>query len=287
MCFDDKARPPIAPIAGGALDARDMTLASADGTELMAFAARAAQPSGAGMVVLPDIRGLHTYYKELTERFAEAGLDSITLDYFARTAETNARDEGFDFAAHVPLTRWETTRADVAAAISYLRSDRGGNVQSVFAMGFCFGGQIALLLATTTQRLSGVIGFYGWPQGSPRRPTWPNRRHQRLHLPGPGPLRRRRRRYPSRGPRPLPPRPEPARRRARDEGLRRRPPQLLRPPPARLRRRLRRRLAPRTRFHQEAQLIRRFWFLVSRLSVLPPQPPPEMRNQKPETPLRP
>src|SRR3712207_1995226 len=101
MCFDDKARPPIAPIAGGALDVGDLRLTSADGTQLMAYAALAAQPSGAGMVVLPDIRGLHTYYKELAERFAEHGIDAIAIDYFARSAETDARDESFEFMPHV------------------------------------------------------------------------------------------------------------------------------------------------------------------------------------------
>jgi carboxymethylenebutenolidase len=173
MCFDDRASPPIAPIAGGALDARDLTLTSADGTRFMAYAARAANPSGAGMVVLPDVRGLHRYYKELVERFAEAGIDAIAIDYFARTADTDDRTESFDFQAHVPQTRPESTNADVAAAVAYLRSGEGGNVRSLFAMGFCFGGQIASLQAATSQGFSGVIPFYGWPDGSPRRPTWP------------------------------------------------------------------------------------------------------------------
>jgi carboxymethylenebutenolidase len=173
MCFDDRASPPIKPIAGGALDARDLTLTSADGTKFMAYAARAAKPSGAGMVILPDVRGLHRYYKELAERFAENGIDAIAIDYFARTAETDDRSESFDFQAHVPLTHPDTTNADVAAAVAYLRSEEGGNVQSVFAMGFCFGGQIASLQAASGQRFSGVIPFYGWPDGSPRRPFWP------------------------------------------------------------------------------------------------------------------
>ena len=40
MCFDHHARPHIAPVAGGATDARDLTLTSTDGTEVMAHAAR-------------------------------------------------------------------------------------------------------------------------------------------------------------------------------------------------------------------------------------------------------
>ena len=48
MCFDHDSRPPIAPIAGGALDSRELTLTAADGNRLTAFQARAADPTGAG-----------------------------------------------------------------------------------------------------------------------------------------------------------------------------------------------------------------------------------------------
>ena len=70
MCFDLDSRPPIAPIAGGALDSEELTLTASDGTRFSAFRARAAHPTGAGMIVLPDVRGLHAYYEELALRFA-------------------------------------------------------------------------------------------------------------------------------------------------------------------------------------------------------------------------
>ncbi|TMD32818.1 MAG: dienelactone hydrolase family protein, partial [Chloroflexi bacterium] len=62
MCFTTEARPPIPAIVGGALDSRELTLTAGDGNRLMAFEARAAEPGGAGIVVLPDVRGLHAYY---------------------------------------------------------------------------------------------------------------------------------------------------------------------------------------------------------------------------------
>src|SRR5574341_1205707 len=104
MCFDLDARPPIPPIAGGATDARDLVLTSADGTRFSAYAARATQRRGAGMIVLPDVRGLHRYYQELAERFAEAGVDAVAIDYFGRTAGLGSRGEGFDFMTHVGQT---------------------------------------------------------------------------------------------------------------------------------------------------------------------------------------
>ena len=86
MCVDDDSYPPIPPIAGGATDTRDLRLTSADGTRFMAFGARAAAPTGAGMIVIPDVRGLHRYYKDLATRFAEVGVDAVAFDFFARTA---------------------------------------------------------------------------------------------------------------------------------------------------------------------------------------------------------
>jgi len=172
MCFDADARPPIAPIAGGATDARDLVLTSADGTRFAAYAARAAQPTGAGMIVLPDVRGLHAYYRELALRFAEVGVDAVAIDYFARTAGIGDRGEGFDFLAHVPQTTPQTLQADIAAAAAALRSKEGGAVRSLFSVGFCFGGALAFLQAASDLGYAGVIGFYGWPLGLAR---WPDR----------------------------------------------------------------------------------------------------------------
>jgi carboxymethylenebutenolidase len=172
MCVDADSRPPIPPIAGGATDARDLRLTSADGTRFMAHAARATTPSGAGMVVIPDVRGLHPYYKELADRFAEAGIDAVALDFFARTAPSDDRGDSFDFMSQVGLTKPETLQADIAAAVAHLKSKDGGAVRSVFSVGFCFGGALSYLQAASGLGYAGVIGFYGWPLGLKR---WPDR----------------------------------------------------------------------------------------------------------------
>src|SRR5262249_10154613 len=145
MCVDADSRPPIPPIAGGSADTRDLRLTSSDGTRFMAHAARAGTSSGAGMIVIPDVRGLHPYYKELAARFAEAGVDAVAIDFFARTAPTDDRGEAFDFMAHVPQTKPDTLQADIAAAAAHLRSPQGGTVRALFSRGFCFGGALSYL----------------------------------------------------------------------------------------------------------------------------------------------
>jgi carboxymethylenebutenolidase len=172
MCVDNDSRPPITPIAGGSAGGKDLKLTSSDGTRFMAYVARAGKPTGAGMVVIPDVRGLHIYYKELADRFAEVGVDAVAIDFFARTASTEDRSDKFDFMSEVPKTKPETLQADIAAAAAYLRGKDGGQVRSLFAVGFCFGGALSYLQAASDLDYAGVIGFYGWPLGLKR---WPDR----------------------------------------------------------------------------------------------------------------
>jgi carboxymethylenebutenolidase len=166
MCYSDDARPPLPPIGGAAADQGDMTLTAKDGTKFMAYFARASEPTGAGMVVMPDVRGLHHFYKELAQRFAEAGIDSVAIDYFGRTAGIGDRSEGFEYMPHVEKTTQEEIAADVAAAIDYLRSRDGGAVKSVFTTGFCFGGSSSWNQSALQPALDGAIGFYGRPPRS-------------------------------------------------------------------------------------------------------------------------
>jgi carboxymethylenebutenolidase len=127
------------------------------------------EPSGAGMVVLPDVRGLHAYYRDLVLRFAEHGVDAIGIDYFGRTAGIGDRGPDFDWASHVPQTTYEAMRADVTAAVEHLRATT--DVTRVFTMGFCMGGRLAFLTDGFGLGLDGVIGFYGWPVGPSRNGT--------------------------------------------------------------------------------------------------------------------
>jgi carboxymethylenebutenolidase len=65
----------------------------------------------------------------------------------------------------VPRSTWAGLQADVRAAAAHLRASAG--VTTLYAVGFCYGGRLALLLASLPDlALDGVIGFYGWPVGT-------------------------------------------------------------------------------------------------------------------------
>ena len=166
MCFDPDARPPdlpadlaLPPLGGGAA-AELLELASADGARFSAALASSGRAGGAGVVVLPDIRGLSPFYVELAERFADAGHHAIALDPFGRTAGTGVRGEGFDHRPHV--------HADPRRAGAGRRRRRAGGARrrtgaaSVVVVGFCFGGMQAFLSAREPGiGFDGTVGFYG------------------------------------------------------------------------------------------------------------------------------
>ena len=156
MCFADGQLAPAAPGAGQAGDQRTLTLTAADGNVLMAHECRA--DSSIGIVVMPDIRGLHTYYRDLTVRLSEVGLNALAIDYFGRTADSDDRSDAFDWQAHIPQTTPEGVAADVAAAVEHLRSL---GIERVFTLGFCFGGGYSWRQSADTPGLDGCIGFYG------------------------------------------------------------------------------------------------------------------------------
>jgi carboxymethylenebutenolidase len=166
VCYEPTARPPLPPIAGGApfAGSEELVLEAADGNRFSAFSARAGDPQVPGVVILPDVRGLHPFYRDLAVRFAEAGAHATAIDYFGRTAGLAERGDEFDFMQHVAETSPDTVAQDVAAAIAHVRSDPGGAAAAVYTVGFCFGGRHSFNQAARAHGLSGVIGFYGFVQ---------------------------------------------------------------------------------------------------------------------------
>src|SRR6266568_2337146 len=130
----------VRPISGGA-GGEDTVLTSSDGATFRAFVAKASQ-GDAGVVIAPDVRGLHSFYEELAERFASAGIHAIAFDYFGRSAGTARRPDDFAFQEHATAARSrpDLIQADVAAAAAELRRRTGA--RRVFVLGFCMGGRV-------------------------------------------------------------------------------------------------------------------------------------------------
>lgn len=161
MCHDVDSRPPAPPESGEVAEHGPLTLTAADGSRLAAHIALPAGPSRGRMIVLPDVRGLHPYYRALAVRFAEAGFATLAIDWFGRTTTDDDRGADFDWKPHIAQVDPANVAADVTVAMAHL-AERGATGPA-FTTGFCFGGSQSWRLSAGDVDLAGVIGFYGRP----------------------------------------------------------------------------------------------------------------------------
>ncbi|MCC6189802.1 MAG: dienelactone hydrolase family protein [Anaerolineales bacterium] len=159
MCYDDQARPPRPPGATGSASGEDLVLTAADDNHFAAYAAHPEQPRSAQVLIYPDIRGLHQFYKDLALRFAEVGIAAVAMDYFGRTAGLTSRAELFEFRPHVEQMQVSTVHADARACLDYLRQGPGAEWPT-FILGFCRGGSLSIYSAAQPFGLAGIVAFY-------------------------------------------------------------------------------------------------------------------------------
>lgn len=160
MCFTSDQRPPLPPRSTDVGAHGPTELSAGDGNAFQAYDATPVVRRGASLVLLPDVRGLHPYYTDLALAFATAGIDTVALDPYGRTAGAEGRDDHFDYLPHAKAVTSAQVLADSRAAAERLRARSD---DPVFTLGFCkFGGE-SWLLAASDLGASGCMGFYGRP----------------------------------------------------------------------------------------------------------------------------
>jgi len=158
MCFDQGSSPPILAGDRPIATSGKLVLESGDGTRIAAFEATPEGDATSTALVLPDVRGLHPYYEELTCRFAQHGVRALAIDWFGRTAgSSGGRAEDFGYQEHMERVAYDQVGADVSAAVAHLRATGS---EAIYTIGFCFGGKVSFLPATFGLDLAGVIGLH-------------------------------------------------------------------------------------------------------------------------------
>jgi carboxymethylenebutenolidase len=160
MCFSSDQHPPLPPKSSEVGAHGPTELTAADGNAFGAYDATPVMRRGASLVLLPDVRGLHPYYTDLALAFAIAGIDTVALDPYGRTAGTTAREDDFEYMSHAKALTSEQVLADSHAAAARLR-ERSDD--PLFTLGFCMFGGESWLLGASDLDASGCMGFYGRP----------------------------------------------------------------------------------------------------------------------------
>ncbi len=110
------------------------------------------------VLVVHENRGLNPHIQDIARRLALAGYIAMAPDALFPLGGYPGEED----AARALFAKLEQdkTRADFIAAAHYLASLKGGNGR-MGAVGFCWGGGIVNMLATTVPALAAAAPFYG------------------------------------------------------------------------------------------------------------------------------
>jgi carboxymethylenebutenolidase len=140
-----------------------VSLQVADGSAMNAHVARPADGGmHPGLLVFQEAFGVNAHIREVTERFARAGMVAIAPELFHRTGAGFEGDYN-DFSSAMPHMRGmsvEGLARDIRAAYDFLLGDPQVRKEAIASIGFCMGGR-ASFLANATLPLQAAISFYG------------------------------------------------------------------------------------------------------------------------------
>ncbi|MHA6792111.1 dienelactone hydrolase family protein [Pseudonocardia bannensis] len=138
-----------------------------DGGVFDAFCARPDRESGPAILLFQEIFGINDNIRGLAERLAEAGYLTLAPDMFWRIEprfERNDESGLADGMAMVQQLDWASAGADITSAFAHVLSmpECSGTVGGV---GFCLGGTLTYVFATST-RVDGrgpdaAVSYYG------------------------------------------------------------------------------------------------------------------------------
>ena len=129
-----------------------------------------------GVVIIPDVWGVSDLYRRLAARLANEGFATLVVDQYRYTGR-----EGLTPASAIPfINQLDDARVlrAIQEGVDALAASPAVSGNKIGLIGFCMGGQYALLAACTVSGLSAVAPFYGmvrYPSGldpakKPRQP---------------------------------------------------------------------------------------------------------------------
>jgi carboxymethylenebutenolidase len=135
---------------------REIEFAS-DGERVRAYLALPKQGSGPGVVVLQEWWGLVDHIRDVCDRFARAGFVALAPDLY-RGQTASDPDAAGRLMMGLALPR---AARDLDGAVAALLGETATSGGTVGVVGFCMGGQLALLAGTRNRRIGAVVDCYG------------------------------------------------------------------------------------------------------------------------------
>jgi len=135
---------------------REIEFAS-NGERVRGYLALPKQGSGPGVLVLQEWWGLVDHIRDVCDRLARAGFVALAPDLYRGETATDPDNAG-RLMMDLALPR---AARDLDGAVAALLGETATAGGSVGVVGFCMGGQLALLAGTRNRRIGAVVDCYG------------------------------------------------------------------------------------------------------------------------------
>ena len=135
---------------------------SVDGVEMLStyYVDDATTGRRPGVLVFSDARGLDDVAHNGARRLAEQGYAAIACDVYGGGRYIEDRDEAIELATRL-VAAPDMTRNRGVAGIAALTAHPEVDPSKIAAMGYCFGGNVAVEIARGGVPLAASVGFHG------------------------------------------------------------------------------------------------------------------------------
>ena len=116
-----------------------------------------------GIVIVHEWWGHNNYVRERANMLAELGYTAIAVDMYGDGKQADHPDDAGKFAMGV-LTNLPEATARFNAALDLLKAHESVDNEKIAAIGYCFGGSVALTMANAGIDLDAVAAFHSGVQ---------------------------------------------------------------------------------------------------------------------------
>ena len=113
-----------------------------------------------GVLVVHEWWGLNDYVRKRARMLAKLGYTAFALDMYGDGKQAQHPDDAKKFSSEV-RKNLPMEKARFTAALDVLRRNNSVDPQRIAAIGYCFGGGVALEMARRGVDLAGVASFHG------------------------------------------------------------------------------------------------------------------------------
>ncbi|HEY5106619.1 MAG TPA: dienelactone hydrolase family protein [Caulobacteraceae bacterium] len=159
------------------------------GFALPAYLARPKAPGRfPAVLVVSEVFGVHEYIKDVCRRLAKLGYVAVAPAFFVRVADPAPISDLSQVIKIVDQASDQQVMGDIAATLTFLKSQPYVNAAKLAVTGFCWGGGITWLACEEFTDFRAGVAWYGRMAPLPGAPDdprrlWPIRLIGQLHAP--------------------------------------------------------------------------------------------------------